>query len=238
MPSPLEPVRVRAKFFFAGAEKFFIKGVTYGPFKPDADGDFLPPLERVQQDFALMVELGINLMRIYHVPPKWLLDAARESRFARADLDSVGRARRVFEQPADSQAESCRRFARRCRKNCGHEAIFGYLVGNEIPTTMVRWLGAKRVTDFVEQLINVARAIDPRPLYSYASYPPTEYLLPANVDFYSFNVYLERRPDFERYLARLQNLAEDKPLIIGEFGLDTIRKSEEQQAEMLVMACR
>ncbi len=118
-------------------------------------------------------------------------------------------------------------------RNKGHEAIFGYLVGNEIPTTMVRWLGAKRVTYFVEHLINLAREIDPRPLYSYASYPPTEYLLPQNVDFYTFNVYLHRQIEFERYLARLQNLAEDRPLIMGEFGMDTIRHTEEEQAEML-----
>jgi len=118
-------------------------------------------------------------------------------------------------------------------KNAGHEAIFGYFVGNEIPTTMVRWLGARRVIHFVEHLINVARQADPRPLYSYASYPPTEFLLPSNVDFYSFNVYLERQLDFERYLARLQNLADDKPLIMGEFGLDTIRKGEQMQSEVL-----
>ena len=98
---------------------------------------------------------------------------------------------------------------------------------------MVRWLGARRVIEFVEELIDTARAADPRPLYSYASYPPTEYLLPQNVDFCSFNVYLERQRDFEKYLARLQNLAEDKPLIFGEFGLDTIRKGEEMQVEVL-----
>ena len=68
--------------------------------------------------------------------------------------------------------------------------MFGYLVGNEIPTTMVRWLGVRRVTQFLEHLINVARAVDPAALYSYASYPPTEYLLPQNVDFCTFNVYL------------------------------------------------
>ena len=117
--------------------------------------------------------------------------------------------------------------------NKGHEAIFAYLVGNEIPSTMVRWLGARRVISFVEKLVNIARNADPRPLYSYASYPPTEYLLPQNVDFYSFNVYLERRTDFEKYLARLQNLADDKPLIMGEFGLDTIRKGEEMQSAVL-----
>src|SRR5678816_726824 len=98
---------------------------------------------------------------------------------------------------------------------------------------MVRWLGAQRVVEFLERLIEEAREVDPRPLYSYASYPPTEYLLPSNVDFYSFNVYLERRADFERYVARLQNLAEDKPMILGEFGLDTMRKAQDMQAEVL-----
>ncbi|MFM8458620.1 MAG: glycosyltransferase, partial [Chthoniobacterales bacterium] len=70
-------------------------------------------------------------------------------------------------------------------------------------------------------------------LYSYASFPPTEYLLPQNVDFLTFNVYLHRRIDFQRYLARLQNLAEDRPLILGEFGMDTIRHPEEEQEDML-----
>ncbi len=53
------------------------------------------------------------------------------------------------------------------------------------------------------------------------------------MDFYTFNVYLHRQVDFDRYLARLQNLAEDKPLIMGEFGMDTLRHTEQEQSEML-----
>jgi hypothetical protein len=30
-------IRPKAKFFFNGDKKFFVKGVTYGPFKPDAE---------------------------------------------------------------------------------------------------------------------------------------------------------------------------------------------------------
>ena len=37
----LLPIRAVAKFFFEGDRKFFVKGVTYGPFKPDAAGYFL-----------------------------------------------------------------------------------------------------------------------------------------------------------------------------------------------------
>ncbi len=73
----------------------------------------------------------------------------------------------------------------------------------------------------------------PNVLYSYASFPPTEFLLPQNVDFVCFNVYLHHQDEFERYLLRLQNLAEDRPLILGEFGMDTIRHGEDEQAEML-----
>src|SRR3954470_5854348 len=229
----LEPIRVRAKFFFEGDRKWFLKGVTYGPFAPDAEGFFVGDPEKARRDFTLMQELGINLLRVYHIPPRWFLDLAREFRLRvlisipwaeHVEFLNQPKMRRMIEQTIREGVA----------RNKGHEAIFGYYVGNEIPYAMVRWLGARRVIEFVEYLINLARETDPRPLYSYASYPPTEYLLPTNVDFCSFNVYLERQRDFEKYLARLQNLAEDKPLVFGEFGLDTIRKGEEMQAEVLI----
>src|SRR5436190_24279745 len=78
--APLPPIRVRAKFFFEGDRKWFIKGVTYGPFAPDAAGDFVGDPEKARRDFTLMQALGMNLLRIYHIPPRWFLDLAREFR--------------------------------------------------------------------------------------------------------------------------------------------------------------
>ena len=229
---PLPAIRVRAKFFFEGGKKWFVKGVTYGPFAPDAAGDFVGNPEKARRDFALMQEMGINLLRIYHVPPAWFLDLAREHRLR--VLISIPWAEHIeFLNNAEIRRQVEETIRAGVAKNAGHEAVFGYYVGNEIPFAIVRWLGAQRVIEFVEKLIRIARAADPRALYSYASYPPTEYLLPSNVDFVSYNVYLERQNDFEKYLARLQNLAEDRPLMFGEFGLDTIRKGEEQQVEVL-----
>src|SRR5580698_9212421 len=77
-PSPLEPIRGRAKFFFEGDRTFFVKGVTYGPFAPDAEGGFVGDAEKARRDFLLMREFGANLIRIYHVPPRWFLDLAQE----------------------------------------------------------------------------------------------------------------------------------------------------------------
>ncbi len=231
-PAPLEPIRVRAKFFFEGDKKWFVKGVTYGPFAPDAAGDFVGNPEKARKDFTLMQEIGLNLLRVYHIPPRWFLDLARE--FGLRVLISIPWAEHVeFLNNPKMRRQVEHTIRTGVAKNKGHEAIFGYYVGNEIPYAMVRWLGARRVIEFVEKLIRIAREADPRPLYSYASYPPTEYLLPSNVDFVSYNVYLERQRDFEKYLARLQNLAEDRPLIFGEFGLDTIRKTEDEQVEVL-----
>ena len=54
-------VRAAAKFFFQGDQKFFVKGITYGPFKPDRDGNFLGRPEQVDIDLRLMRELTRRL---------------------------------------------------------------------------------------------------------------------------------------------------------------------------------
>jgi glycosyltransferase involved in cell wall biosynthesis len=230
--SPNQRIRAVAKFFFEGDNKFFVKGVTYGPFKPDADGNYLGRPEQLDADLALMREIGINLLRIYHPPPRWFLDrcAAAGMRV----LITAPWAKHVeFLREKKARDEIANAVRNTVREYRGHPAVFGYLVGNEISSTMVRWLGVRRVTEFVEYLIRIGRAIDPDVLFSYATYPPTEYLLPQNVDFFCFNVYLHSQREFENYLLRLQNLTEEKPLILGEFGMDTIRHSQDEQAEML-----
>ena len=231
-PVSHDRVRVQSKFFFRGDKKFFLKGITYGPFHPDAAGDFVGTPDTVRADLALMRELGVNLLRVYHVPPRWFMDLLAEA--GTLVLISIPWAEHVEflnDRAIRKQVETAVRDAVNTHR--GHPAVFGYLVGNEIPTTMVRWLGVRRVTEFLEHLINLARGIDPLALYSYASYPPTEYLLPQNVDFCTFNVYLHNQRDFENYLLRLQNLADDKPCIMGEFGMDTIRHPQQEHADML-----
>jgi O-antigen biosynthesis protein len=225
-------IRPVAKFLFEGDKKFFVKGITYGPFKPDTDGNYLGRPEQVDVDLRMMREIGFNLVRIYHAPPRWFLDrcAAAGMRvlitLPWAKHIEFLRERAARNSIADAVGQAVRDYA-------GHPAVFGYLVGNEISSTMVRWLGVRRVTDFLEHLIRIGRAIDSEVLFSYATYPPTEYLLPQNVDFFCFNVYLHNQREFESYLLRLQNLTEERPLILGEFGIDTLRHSGEEQAEML-----
>ena len=69
--------KVQGKFLFVGETKFWIRGVTYGTFRPDADGHEYQDPETVERDFAQMAENGLNAVRTYTVPPRWLLDTAQ-----------------------------------------------------------------------------------------------------------------------------------------------------------------
>ncbi len=229
----LPRLKVQAKFFFEGDTKFYLQGVTYGPFRPSAtDGPNLPSPERVAQDFGLMRELGINVVRVYHTPPRWFLDLAQNYRL-RVMVTIPWHKRVLFIDDRKALSTIQQNVALAAQANAGHPSMLGFFIDNEIPPDLVRWYGVRRMEEFLNSLVRIVKKNDPTALAAYANFPPTEYLLPSEVDFYSYNVYLHRKKDLVNYLGRLQNLAGDKPLVLSEFGMDTIRHSEEEQAQLL-----
>jgi len=69
--------QVRGKFFFIGRNKFFVRGVTYGTFRPRADGIEYPEPDIIEKDFTAISANGFNTIRTYTPPPRSILDAAR-----------------------------------------------------------------------------------------------------------------------------------------------------------------
>jgi hypothetical protein len=114
-----------------------------------------------------------------------------------------------------------------------HPAVFAYAVGNEIPAPVVRWYGARPVEHHLRELYLDAKHADPVSLVTYVNYPSTEYLDLPFLDFVSFNVYLESRRTLRACVARLQNLAGDRPLLMAKVGLDSARNGEAKQARVL-----
>ena len=237
-PTGLSPVlspagvRVDGKFFRAGERKFHPKGVTYGPFAPNAAGEPFATPEQTRRDFELIRELGANLLRVYHVPPRWFLDLAQDHGL-RLLVDVPWNKHLCFlDSPA--LAADARIAARSAAERCaGHPAVFALSVVNEIPADIVRWSGATAVADFIDALIAEVKAVDPGRLCTFGNFPPTEFLRPRLPDFVCWNLYLHQTRPFENYLARLQMLADTRPLVLGEFGLDSLRETEAQQAETL-----
>lgn len=225
-------VEIRGKFFFVGDQKFYIRGVTYGTFCPDADGHEFPQRAVVERDFEQMAAAGLNAVRTYTVPPVWMLDIARECGL-----------RLMVGLPAERSAgfldyRTCRRSVEemvreKVRACAGHPAVLCYSIGNEIPASLVRWQGKARTEHFLHRLYRAVKAEDPEALVTYVNYPSTEYLELPFLDFVCFNVYLESQPRLDAYVAQLQTIAADRPLVMGELGLDSIRKGEEAQGRVL-----
>ena len=231
---PTERVRLDGKFFRLGSEKFWVKGVTYGPFAPRGSGEFLPEPVEVERDLRQIRELGANTLRVYHAPPRWLLDSAFLNGL-RVLVDIPWSKHRCF-LASRADRDEARRAVRDAVSACRyHPGVLAYSVANEIPPDVVRWLGPKNVVGFIDELVGVAKHEDPTGLVSFASFPPTEYLHPLSVDFYTLNVYLHQREKFRAYLQRLQNQSDEKPLLLGEYGIDSIRNGDDGQAELLGM---
>jgi glycosyltransferase involved in cell wall biosynthesis/FtsH-binding integral membrane protein len=225
-------VRVDGKFFRLGKEKFPLKGVTYGPFAPNSDGEMFASREQTARDFDIIKQLNANVLRVYYVPPGWLLDLAAE-RGLKVVIDVPWQKHLCFLDSRQTREGARRDVRQAVEATRGHPAVFAYSVVNEISAEIVRWSGVRQIEDFINDLVAEAKAIEPDCLCTFSSFPPTEFLQPQAIDFVSFNVYLHHPRALTGYLDRLQTLAGEKPLVLGEFGMDSFREGESGQSEFL-----
>ena len=228
---------VRGKFLFLGDRKLYLRAVTYGPFRPSPTAPYGWERATVERDFAQMRAVRANTVRLYDVPPRWLLDAAERHGL----LVMVGlpwEQHVTFLDDPERAASIVERVRLGVRACAGHPAVLCYVVGNEIPAPVVRWHGRRTIERFIERLYRTAKEADPGALATYVNYPTTEYLRLPFLDFVCFNVYLERQPALDAYLARLHNINEERPLVMTELGLDSRRNGEEAQAGSLAWQIR
>jgi len=223
---------VDGRFLSLNGQRLWIKGVTYGTFRPNEAGEPFPARQRVRDDFERMRQAGVNTVRLYTPPPNWLADLAAEAGLylfpdicwgpRRCDFDDSDRLKQLY----DWTREHARRLAQ-------HPAILLFSIGNEIPPLIVRWYTARRIEEFLRTLNSIVKEEAPGALTTYVGHPPTEYLRLPFLDVLSYNLYLEREPELRAYLARLQALAHEKPVLLAEIGLDSKQHGEEAQARFL-----
>jgi len=226
----MEQLSVDGKFFRSGGRHVGVRMVTYGPLPGGWPADF-------SEDFDRMRSTGFNAIRLYEMPDRRLLDAARIRglwvfgglKWPQAtDFLKDGR---ILSAAHVSLAEQLREVG-------GHSALAGVFVANEVPADLVRWMGPVKVRKAIEGLIALGKELRPDLLWCYGNYPSTEYLEPENADFTAFNVYLEKEEAFRKYLRRLHHIAGDRPVMISEFGLDSRRNGTDKQAAALAWGIR
>jgi len=233
-PPPSNQTRPRAesKFLYVGKDKFFVRGTTYGAFPPNTSGDQFPELSEIARDFDMMRRAGVNAVLTYTPPPPYLLDeaAAHGLRIIVnipwqthvCFLEDLATRRAIREQVRATVAETA-----------SHPAILMYCVAKEIPPPIVRWQGARQVERFLGELYDIAKQEAPDTLATYTNFPTTEYLDLPFVDVVTYNVYLHDRVPFRSYLARLQNLAGELPIVLTEVGMCSFRHGRDGQAAFL-----
>src|SRR5262245_5930764 len=159
--------RTAGKFIAQGDEKLYVRGVTYGTFRPDESGDEFDPAVAAA-DFAEMSAKGINAVRTYTVPSRRLLDLAQEHGL-RVMVGIPWEQHITF---LDDPGRACSIEARvraAVRRLAGHPAVLCYAVGSEIPGSIVRWYGARRIEKFIERLYRAAKSEDPGALVTYVN---------------------------------------------------------------------
>lgn len=225
--------QAKGKFIFVGEEKFWVKGVTYGAFKPNDEGKEFHNDALIERDFKQMAANGINTVRIPHtMPPRSLLDIAeRCGLHVMVGLSAEQYAGYLIDKKGAPDVPALIRA--KVREVAGHPAILCYAIGNEIQASLVRWIGAKKVESYLKSIYWAIKSEDPEGLVTYVNYPTTEYLQLPFLDILSLNVYLESQIGLAAYLKRLHNIAGDRPLLMSELGLDAIRNGELAQAESL-----
>src|SRR5690242_15052264 len=67
-------LKVDGRLFTCNHERIRLRGVTYGPFAPNLQGDPFPSAAQALEDLVQLSDLGFNALRVYHVPPEWLID--------------------------------------------------------------------------------------------------------------------------------------------------------------------
>ena len=232
VPAPAARPTVRGKFLCVGEETLWCKGVSYGTFRIGPDGrEELEPA-RVASDLAQIASRGFNVVRVNTCPPRWFLDVAARHGLRVMVVLSWGESMAVLDEPGRERAIE-RALRGWVRPLSGHPALLAYLIGNEVPASLVRWYGPSRVERFLYRLYRAVKDEDPEALVSYVNYPSAEYLRLPFLDFVSFNVYLEDPEAFASYLARLHSLSDDRPVLLAEIGMDSQRNGTIRQADTL-----
>ena len=185
-----------------------------------------------------MADAGANALRTYVAPPAWLLDTAAE-RGLHVMVGLPWEQHVAFlDEPARAKAD--RRQGRRAG-SCLRRSP-----GNPLLRDRQRDPGTDRPLERQEADRAIPRASSsgaPKRPIPTGSSPTSTTRRPSTSSFPSstsaaFNVFLEDEKTFENYLARLQTLSGDRPLLVTEAGLDSRRHGQEAQAEAITWQVR
>ena len=130
--------RIDGKFLAVDQRRFLIKGVSYGTFVPDANGDQYPSPPQIARDVAMMSNNGFNTIRTYTEPSSSLLDAAADQNL-RIIAGLPWSQHIPFLDDPKAIKKIRRNLVETVRRLADKPSLLMFAVGNECPAGIVLW---------------------------------------------------------------------------------------------------
>lgn len=231
-----DPVSVRGDQLLVAGAPYVVKGVHYGPWRPGTGpgrSDY-PAQDLLAEDLHLLAGMHVNTIFTFD-PPRRLLDVAWQHRIR--VLCGFWLEWPQFASPAFAAMEDTAVAA--VERLCDHPAVLGWVLGNEIPSWVIAQHTAAAVEERLRVLYGRVRAADPGHPVTHANWPTARTLDLSFFDVCAFNVYALWPPEvvargYESFVREVvAPLAGGRPLLITEYGANSLEAGESGQARLL-----
>lgn len=218
-------VELKGDWIYVDGERYLVKGIGYSPWRPNE----LPwknpiPLERMEADFKRIREAGFNTLRTWTPLSPEALQLA--NKYSLMVIQGI-----YLNNGNDYKSENYLKYCSdKIRKEIRYfkdePNVLMVLVTNEPPIENVVKSGIATTEAFLKKVVQVAKEEAPHIPITFSNWTQLSNLDTSYADCAAFNVYMSKPVTirsatgylpFLRWLKK--NHAQDKPMVVTEFGL-------------------
>jgi hypothetical protein len=232
-----EKLEIKGKDIYLDGNKFIIRGIQYSPWRsgtgPNKNYPYPAP-NLITQDLTLISKMHVNTILVYDAPAFVLDLAKKDNLFVIYTFSIYWNALGTKDFRNEKE-----KILNKVKLLKDQPNILAWELGNEIPIELTQKVSQDTIEKEMKDLYNSIKAIDPHHFISHGNRPPTKSLKLDFFDFQSFNVYPVWPPEvvahgYGNYISEfLQPIAGSKPLLISEFGVNSLEGGEAGQARIV-----
>jgi GT2 family glycosyltransferase len=230
-------VEIRGASLLVDGRPFQVRGMHYGPWRPGTGpnkGYPYPSVGQIDSDLILIKSLHVNTIFVVD-PPGYVLDVAQHDSLKVLYDFTLN----WWQLGAHQDSALRQRILDRVVELRDKPALLGWVLGSEVPNAVLDTRGPEPIRAGLRSLYEAIKRLDPEHPITHANWPITRDLDVSFFDVVSFNVYPLWPPEvvargFGNYVREvLRPIAGSKPLLITEFGANTLEAGDAGQARLL-----